>query len=136
MKIIYIILCIFILNSCTNPKNDTLIITDYIPSKQITINNFDELQKSANTGNAVAQYEMGKLYAAGLGVTKSHRNAIVYWKKSAMQGYAPAQYSLGWMYFNGNGVVNDFKEGCKWMRSAGEQGIQEAINYYNNYCIN
>jgi len=79
---------------------------------------------------------MGRLYADGLGVQKSRRKAMELWQQSAVQGYAPAQYSLGWMYFHGTGVMTDFKEGCRWMRAAGEQGVQEAINQYNHYCSN
>jgi len=123
-----------ILAGCVEPKQRTLVMTDYVPAKQVAVPSLGELQQAAEQGNAFAQYELGQLYANGLGVPKNHRKAMDYWRQSAMQGYPPAQYGLGWMYFHGNGVMTDFKEGCRWMRAAGEQGVQEAISQYNHYC--
>lgn len=128
------VICLF--TGCVEQKQQTLVVTDYVPAKQVVVPNLGGLQQSAEQGNAVAQYKVGQLYACGLGVPKSHRLAMSYWKMAAKQDYAPAQYSLGLMYFNGVGVMTDYKEGCRWMRAAGEQGVQEAINYYNHYCVN
>ncbi len=137
MKTYIIISILFILSviiGCVEPKQRTLVVTDYVPANQVVIPRLAVLQQAAGAGDAMAQYEMGRLYADGLGVQKSHRKAMELWEQSAVQGYAPAQYSLGWMYFHGNGVMTDFKEGCRWMRAAAEQGIQEAIGHYNYYC--
>ncbi|MDL2329997.1 sel1 repeat family protein [Desulfosarcina sp. OttesenSCG-928-A07] len=111
-------------------------MTDYVhvPAKQVIVPNFSELQQAAKQGNAVSQYELGKLYAHGLGVPKNHKAAMAWWERAALQGYAPAQYSLGWMYFNGEGVITNFVKGCAWMQAAAAQGVQEAMNYYNEFC--
>lgn len=132
--IISILFTLSVLIGCVEQKQRTLIVTDYVPANQVAIPNLAALQQAAWAGDAVAQYEMGRLYAEGLGVQKSHRKAMELWQQSAVQGYAPAQYSLGWMYFHGNGVMTDFKEGCHWMHAAAEQGIQKAMSYYNYYC--
>ena len=139
IKLVFIIFTftfMYTLSGCVESKQRTLVVTDYIPAKQVAIPNFDELQQSAEHGNAVAQYELGKLYADGLGVSKNHKTAMMWWEKSALQGYAPAQYSLGWMYFYGQRIMTDYVKGCFWMQSAGEQGIHEAITMYNHYCVN
>ena len=41
---------------------------------------------------------------------------------------------LGWLYFYGEGVMTDFREGCYWMRRAGSQGVQKAIEHCNVLC--
>ena len=134
---IFAIFFVIIIAGCSEfqqTQKRSLIVKNYIPAKQIEIPNLAKLKLSAEQGDAVAQYELGKLYAEGLGVSKSHHIAMDYFEKSAIQGYAPAQYSLGWMYFYGKGVITDFVEGCRWMRAAGDQGVQEAITHYNSIC--
>lgn len=130
-SVIILILCIF--TGCTNQKQ-RIIINDYIPAKQVIVPHFRELQIKAKNGDAVAQYEIGKLYMLGLGVPKSHRMAMTYFESSAEQGYGLAQYYLGLLYFHGEGVVTDFVEGCKWMNLAKDKGIKGAFNYCNKYC--
>lgn len=136
MRPLLLTVVLIVCAACVPQSQRTLVVTDYVPAKQVAVPNLAALQQAANSGDATAQYNLGKLYAEGLGVPKSHRKAMDYWRLSAGQGYAPAQYGLGWMYFNGRGVVTDFKEGCKWMRSASQQGVQEATNHYNSYCAN
>ena len=132
-----LLLALCLLGGCVEQQPRTLIVTDYVqvPAKQVTVPNFAELQQAAEQGDAPAQYELGRLYADGLGVSKNHRTAMEWWEKSALRGYAPAQYGLGWMYFNGQGVITDFAKGCAWMRAAAEQGIPEAVGYHNEFCV-
>lgn len=58
------------------------------------------LQTAANTGDAVAQFNLGVAYASGDGVTASEKKAIDLWQKAAAQGYPPAQYELALYYLN------------------------------------
>ena len=65
------------------------------------------IQKSAEQGNDLAQYDLGDLgvlYVNGYGVTQDYTIAVKWIQKSAEQGNAKAQYNLGAMYENGYGI--------------------------------
>ena len=55
-------------------------------------------QKSAEQGDASAQYNLGECYCNGDGVPQSYSEAAKWFCKSAEQGYAAAQCYLGWCY--------------------------------------
>jgi TPR repeat protein len=65
------------------------------------------LKKSAELGNAEAQYNLGYSYQAGIAVEKNQKTAIKWYLKSADQGFNDALYQLMMMYGNGNGVKQD-----------------------------
>lgn len=94
-----------------------------------------EWQPLAEKGDANSQYNLGLLYARGLGVTKNYAEAAKWYQKAAEQGVAAAQYNLGIMYGNGEGVPKDPSEAMKWFLKAAEQGVAPAEyslgNLYN-----
>ena len=51
-------------------------------------------QKSANQGDADAQYELGLCYGTGAGVSKNMNRAVYWWQKSANQGNLEAKKEL------------------------------------------
>ena len=59
--------------------------------------------RSAISGDAKAQFNIGMMYANGEGVSKSDINAVTWLTKAAEQDYAGAQYSLGRLYSHGYG---------------------------------
>ena len=65
------------------------------------------IRKSAEQGNAFAQYSLGVCYENGYGVPKDLEEAVEWYRKSAEQGNAFAQYNLGLCYANGDGVIKD-----------------------------
>ena len=137
MNIKYYVLIFFMMctiSGCSKIQQRTLIVRNYIPANQVNVSNFNELKRSADGGDAIAQYEIGKLYMTGLGVHKNHHTAMKYFENSANQGYGQAQYYLGLMYFDGKGVLTDFVKGCEWMKLAKDNGITEAFNFYSAYC--
>ncbi len=71
-------------------------------------------KKSAEQGNAYAQYSIGQMYRQGLGVTQDSKQAVSWFQKAAEQGFTQAQYNLGMMYGNGRGVMKDYIEAYKW----------------------
>ena len=81
-----------------------------------------ELRVRAEKGDAIAQSNLGEMYATGLGVAKDEVEAVKWYRKAADQGDAFAQYNLGNMYRNGSGVVKDEVEAVKWYRKAADQG--------------
>lgn len=95
-----------------------------------------ELLKRAESGDAQAQFELGRAYEDGKDVPQDDDHAVEWFRKSAVQGNAQAQNSLGVMYAQGRGVQRDRAEAVRWYRKAAKQGLPEAlynvaIAYYN-----
>src|SRR5437660_1366663 len=83
---------------------------------------FDDTKAQAESGDVVAQVNLGECYANGRGVTKDLVDAAKWFRKAAEQGNAIAQLKLGGAYQIGFGVTKDFTEAAKWYRKAAEQG--------------
>jgi TPR repeat protein len=83
----------------------------------------------AERGNAVAQHNLGLMYADGRGVAQDDAEALKWYRLAAEQGFAPSQTNLGLMYADGKGVLQDDAEALKWYRLAANQGY--AIGQYN-----
>lgn len=133
-KFVYILLIATLLVGCIPQQRGTLVTRDYVPANQVQVPNMVELQGLAESGNPVAQYQLGYLYYSGLGVSKSHKRAMEWWLKSANAGNVDSQYALGVLYFEGVGIVTDFVEGCRWLGAAASSGMPAAINMYNYKC--
>ena len=56
------------------------------------------LRKSAEQGNALAQNNLGVMYAEGKGVSRNDSEAVKWFRKSAEQGNSAGQSNLGEMY--------------------------------------
>ncbi len=80
-----------------------------------------ELQK-ATAGNATAQFNLGMMYAQGVGVSKDAAKAVEWYQKAAAQGDAGAQVNLGLMYAHGEGVPKDAAKAVEWYQKAAAQG--------------
>ena len=86
----------------------------------------EDCRVRAEQGHALAQYNLGLMYANGEGVPQDDKEAFNWYRKSAEQGHAGAQVNLGLMYTNGEGVPQDDKQALKWFRKAAEQGDAQA----------
>jgi TPR repeat protein len=80
----------------------------------------------ADQGNALAQRNLGFMYANGQGVPQDYAEAVKWYRKAADQGDADAQFNLGAGYDNGQGVPQDYAEAVKWYRLAADQGVASA----------
>ena len=80
-----------------------------------------ELVKKAESGDALAQYNLGRAYLHGKGVTGDYKEAVKWFIKSAEQGNMKAQYNLGRCYQTGKGVAKDEKKAVKLYTKAAEQ---------------
>src|SRR5436189_4366262 len=58
----------------------------------------------ADRGDALAQSDLGIMYANGLGVPQDYAEALRWYRLAADQKHANAQSDLGIMYANGLGV--------------------------------
>ena len=74
----------------------------------------------AEKGDARAQYNLGLLYASGLGVTHDYQAALKWHRLAAGQGHAGAQNELAQMYAKGQGVPQDNVRAYVWYTVAAE----------------
>ena len=79
-------------------------------------------RKSAEQGNAEAQFNLGVAYYYGIGVSRDYAEAARWFSRSAWQGNSDAQGWLGNLYKEGQGVTRDYHEAVKWYRKSAEQG--------------
>ena len=86
-----------------------------------------DLQKRADSGEADAQFALGKAYDSGNGVPQRGDQAAAWYRKAAEQGNKSAQTSLGLLYWYGNGVTTDRAEAVRWYRKAARQGDGTAM---------
>ena len=81
-----------------------------------------KIQDAANSGDAVAELELGFLYEHGQGVPQDYAQAVSWYRTAANSGYADAQFILGIRYYNGQGVPQDYAQAASWHRKAADQG--------------
>ncbi len=79
---------------------------------------YREWKASADAGQAEAEFDLGVLYAQGLGVRRDLTEAANWYRKSAGQGNAEAQFALGQMYSRGWGVPRDQADAIRWLQMA------------------
>ena len=85
-----------------------------------------EWRPLAEQGDADAQYNLGLMYADGVGVPENDAEAVKWYSKAAEQGHAQGQTNLAAMYALGKGVpVNDVKA-YMWWSSAKALGNEMA----------
>ncbi|MEO7862135.1 MAG: tetratricopeptide repeat protein, partial [Nitrospirales bacterium] len=76
--------------------------------------------------NAMAQYELGLLYANGEGMPQDYLKAREWYEKAAIQGVVMAQTNLGALYHNGQGVRQEYATARQWWEQAAAQGHETA----------
>ena len=84
------------------------------------------LTAQAESGDANAQFELAKRYAAGDGVDLNLEAAFTWFKKSAEQNNVPAMVELAKIYYTGAGVTEDDGLSDMWWRKAADAGSAEA----------
>jgi uncharacterized protein len=81
---------------------------------------FKEWKAAADKGQAEAQYDLGLLYAKGLGVQRDLQVAQQWYEAAAAQGNAQAEYTLGQMYAQGWGIPANEASTLRWMQLASD----------------
>ena len=80
----------------------------------------------ADQGRAVAQFDLGEIYADGRGMQQDFAQAFTWFRRAALQGYPRAQFKIGTMYAMGQGVRQDYLQALKWYRKAAVRGDPSA----------
>ncbi len=99
-----------------------LILAAILTGFPVRADEVSDLTAKAAKGDAMAQYDLGRRFAAGQGVDKDDAQALSWFQKAAAQGHAKAEVSLGSIYAHGFGVPQDWAESIRWYRLAAAQG--------------
>lgn len=71
---------------------------------------------AAEQGEREAQFELGQMYAQGLGTPQQFEQATHWLLLAARQGHAKAQFNLAFQYAHGQGVDADLLKSYEWYR--------------------
>jgi len=83
-------------------------------------------QKSADAGNAYAQYNLANLYYDGVLLAVDFGAAAYWYQKAARSGIPQAQLNLGYMYSSGIGVLKNDQLATLWYKAAANFGNPKA----------
>lgn len=86
----------------------------------------DLLEKHADEGDAVAQYNLAYSHYLGLNREKDLSEASSWFMKAASLGDADAQFMLGQLYMNGEGVAQNDEQCFIWSQVAKLNGHKDA----------
>jgi hypothetical protein len=103
-SILAIICCAVLLASAPGAKADPVFDQD-MASRYL---------QAAQSGDDEAQFYMGSLYAAGVGVPRSDQEAFRWFSRAANQGHSHAMLILAGLYATGRGVEKNNVEAYKW----------------------
>jgi len=70
--------------------------------------------RAAQSGDDEAQFYIGALYSAGIGVPRSDEEAFRWFSRAADQGHSHAMLILAGLYATGRGVQKDNVKAYKW----------------------
>ena len=98
--------------------------------------NFGDIKKQAEGGDAFAQYKVARAYATGDGVAQNGAEALKWAKLSAQGGNSFGQNMLGVFYLDGVfGLEKDIAKGMKLLENAAENGNLYAMETLaKTYC--
>jgi TPR repeat protein len=96
-----------------------------------------ELQARAESGEAIAQFLLGRAYLLGTdGLKKDEPAAAVWLRKAAEQGQTNSETFLAWMYEEGRGgLAKDDAQAAAWYRKAADQGEPNAMRNLGLMCL-
>lgn len=84
------------------------------------------IRLAANQNQAAAQYRLGKLYEAGVGVQANPRTAVEYLEQAANGGNRIAMHDLGHYYATGVIGPADIGRAVRWFEKAAKRGVLDS----------
>jgi len=85
----------------------------------------------AADGHVDSQYQVGRLFETGQGVSRDFSRALDWYQRAAQKGQGDAQFRLGQYYMNEAPEKNEAL-GFYWIQSAADNDSQSAIQYIEN----
>lgn len=86
----------------------------------------ETLLPRAETGDAVAQFNLARQYALGEGMLINRTEFVRWCRTAADQGLPEAQYTMGCCYLRGLGVEQNAEEGRRLLEAAAAAGYAPA----------
>src|ERR1044071_9587596 len=83
-------------------------------------------QKTAENGDAEAQFNLALLYEKGEETKKNLEKAFDWYQKAAENGYKLAQYNLALSYENGKTTEKNLEKAFYWYQKAAENDYELA----------
>ncbi|WP_162266420.1 tetratricopeptide repeat protein [Paraglaciecola hydrolytica] len=83
-------------------------------------------EQAAQMNDALAQYQLGQIYALAQGIKQDQRLATKWYQQAAEQGHAQAQFELAYRYSKALGIKQDNAQALYWYQQAAEQGVSLA----------
>lgn len=91
---------------------------------------FEYFTASAELGDSVGIYFLGKAYDKGEGTVQNFEKAAQYFTQAADAGYPQAQAEAGLLYLRGyKGVTKDIQKGVKYLTDAAGAGNLDGMAY-------
>jgi TPR repeat protein len=87
-----------------------------------------DLRRSAERGDAHAQWMLGNVYKVGSGISQDYREAARWYAAASAQNFAEAQLSLGNLYEQERGVKKNYRQAFLYYQAAARQGLPIAEN--------
>ena len=81
-----------------------------------------DLEAAATSGNATAQFELGRSYFRGSGVPKDNEKALDWIRRAADQGQPDAIVSMGYFYSQGMVLEKNEAKAIEWFRKGADAG--------------
>ena len=78
-------------------------------------------------GNALAQFDLGLMYAKGDGVRRDEREAFKWFHKAARNNHTEAKFYMGLSFAQGRGVKKQFQLARYWFKLAAKAGHRQAM---------
>ena len=106
-----------------------LILLAGLATLNATENSLATLEAAAASGNATAQFQLGRAYFRGEGVPADNAKAIEWISQSAEKGNPDALTSLGFFYSQGVVFEKDESKAIEWFRKGSAAGsVQSQLN--------
>jgi TPR repeat protein len=86
------------------------------------------LQRLADDGDAHVMFDLGKIYASGLGGVRNEVEAVRWYRKGADAGNADAMAALAFALIDGRGTAIDQQEGLRLLKAAAAKEHVGAMN--------
>jgi putative methionine-R-sulfoxide reductase with GAF domain len=110
------------------PKSSRTI--SQLPERPEQAGGSESIERLAERGDPVAQFELGARYATGEAVAQDYPQALSWFSKAAEQGNVAAQATLGAYYWAGRGVPQDLSKAYYWAilaRAGGDEGSKYRV---------
>lgn len=84
------------------------------------------LRSEAESGAALAQFELAQRLRSGEGASADPAAALAWFERAAAGGHCQAMYELGVAYAQADGVARDDAAAFRWFRQAAEYDVADA----------